>query len=105
MDQGKASSVAPSPASVQVVADQTPLAPGQLALHEANQCVDQRSDQTREYLKFGVPFVVSIENARLYPRRLKHLVTALVAVCGLATPLGSNIFLRKVSSTPSASDS
>ena len=55
------------------------------------------SNQRRDYLKLGVPLVVSIEDARLYPRRLKHLVTVLVAVCGLATPLGSNIFLRKAS--------
>lgn len=89
MDKGRALSDAP--ASAWEVADQTEL--------------DQRSNQTRDYLKLGVPLVVSIDNARLYPRRLKHLVTALVAVCGLAMPLGSNTFLRKVSSllTPGAS--
>lgn len=75
MDKGRALSDAP--ASAWEVADRTEL--------------DQRSNQTRDYLKLNVPLVVSIDNARLYHRRLKHLVTALVAVCGLATPLGRMI--------------
>jgi hypothetical protein len=52
------------------------------------------SSRARDYLRFGIPAIARANNPRDYPRSLKHVVTSLVAACGLATPLGSNIFLR-----------
>ncbi|KAI1082135.1 MFS multidrug resistance transporter [Whalleya microplaca] len=62
----------------------------------------EKSSRTRDYLTFNVPAVVGVEDVRQYPRRIKHIVTSIVALCGLATPLGSNIFLPVLS--PAAKD-
>ncbi|KAH9906353.1 putative MFS transporter [Xylariomycetidae sp. FL2044] len=58
--------------------------------------------KARDYLRLSIPAVVTIHDARQYPRNIKHLVTGIVAFCGLATPLGSNIFLPVLA--PAAKD-
>ncbi|KAK3307154.1 MFS multidrug resistance transporter [Chaetomium strumarium] len=60
------------------------------------------SSRAKDYLRLGIPAIARTSNPRDYPRSLKHVVTSMVAACGLATPLGSNIFLPVIA--PAARD-
>ena len=62
---------------------------------EKRQATEDGPSRVRDHLTLAVPLIKRLDNARQYPRRVKNLIISIVAACGMATPLGSNILLRE----------